>query len=48
MQDQYTLDTANPEAIVCQTDELRFSILGGIKLEGLDRLRVTFSTKDLS
>lgn len=36
-----TLNTTNPEAMVYQTEELGFSILGGIKLEGLDRLRVT-------
>ncbi len=35
------LDTNNPEAMVYQTEELRFTLLGGIRLEGLDRLRVT-------
>lgn len=36
-----TLNTSNPEAISYQTDEVLYTVLGGIKLEGLDRLRVT-------
>jgi hypothetical protein len=36
-----TLDTSNPEAISYQTEEIGFTILGGIRLDGLDRLRVT-------
>ena len=39
-----TIDTTNPDAITYQTDELVFTILGGIRLEGLDRLRVTLRT----
>jgi hypothetical protein len=35
------LNTENPEHIIYETEELGFAILGGIKLEGLDRLRVT-------
>jgi predicted transcriptional regulator len=35
------LNTANPEAITYTTDELCFTILGGIRIDGLDRLRVT-------
>jgi hypothetical protein len=35
------LNTSNPESITYSTEELSFTILGGIKLEGLDRLRVT-------
>jgi len=35
------LDTHNPEAIIYQTEELGFTILGGIRLDGLDRMRVT-------
>lgn len=35
------LNTTNPEAITYQTEELGYTILGGIRLEGLDRLRVT-------
>ena len=35
------IDTTNPESITYQTEELSFTVLGGIKLEGLDRLRVT-------
>lgn len=41
------LNTANSEAITYQTDELLFTILGGIKLEGLDRLRVTLKIEVL-
>lgn len=35
------IDASNPEAITYITDELGYTILGGIRLEGLDRLRVT-------
>lgn len=35
------IDVTNPEAIRYSTEELVFTILGGIRLEGLDRLRVT-------
>jgi ABC-type dipeptide/oligopeptide/nickel transport system ATPase component len=35
------LDTANPNAITYCTDELGFTILGGIRMDGLDRLRAT-------
>jgi len=35
------INTENPEHIIYETEELGFAILGGIKLEGLDRLRVT-------
>ncbi|MBS0646373.1 MAG: hypothetical protein JSR97_07250 [Verrucomicrobia bacterium] len=35
------INTANPEAITYQTEELGFTILGGIRIDGLDRLRVT-------
>jgi hypothetical protein len=35
------LDTSNPNAITYITEELGFTILGGIRLDGLDRLRVT-------
>jgi hypothetical protein len=36
-----TLNTANPQAITYQTEELGFTLLGGIRLDGLDRMRVT-------
>jgi len=35
------IDTTNPNAITYITEELGFTILGGIRLDGLDRLRVT-------
>jgi predicted transcriptional regulator len=35
------LNTANPNAITYITEELGFTILGGIRMDGLDRLRVT-------
>lgn len=35
------LNISNPEAITYTTEELGFTILGGIRLDGLDRLRVT-------
>lgn len=39
------INTQNPEAITFTTEELSFTILGGIRLEGLDRLRVTLKTE---
>lgn len=41
MEQQVQLNTSNPNAIVYQTEELGFTVLGGIRLDGLDRLRVT-------
>lgn len=38
---EQTINTTNPEAITYQTEEIAYTILGGIRLEGLDRLRVT-------
>ena len=35
------IDVSNPNAITYITEELGFTILGGIRLDGLDRLRVT-------
>jgi hypothetical protein len=40
-----SIDVTNPDAITYSTDELKFTILGGIRLEGLDRLRVTLRTE---
>jgi hypothetical protein len=37
----YTFHTLNPEAIEFKTDQLIITILGGVKITGLDRLRVT-------
>lgn len=39
--EQNKLNTTNPEAITYTTEEISITILGGIKLEGLDRMRVT-------
>lgn len=36
-----TLNTQNPESIILETEELCLTVLGGIRLDGLDRLRVT-------
>jgi hypothetical protein len=41
MEEKVKINTTNPESITYTTEELSFTILGGIKLEGLDRLRVT-------
>lgn len=41
MQENHKINTANAEAITYQTEEVLYTVLGGIKLEGLDRLRVT-------
>ncbi|MBS1750055.1 MAG: hypothetical protein JST63_09130 [Bacteroidetes bacterium] len=35
------INVANPDAITYSTEELGFTILGGIRLDGLDRMRVT-------
>ena len=42
------LDASNQEAITYSTDELKFTILGGVRLEGLDRLRVMLRTEILN
>jgi predicted transcriptional regulator len=39
------IDVSNPDAITYSTEELKFTILGGVRLEGLDRLRVTLRTE---
>lgn len=36
-----TINTNNPDAITYSTEEIRYTILGGIRTEGLDRLRIT-------
>lgn len=38
---QHALNTTNPEHITWQYDELHFAVLGGIRLDGLDRMRIT-------
>lgn len=35
------IEISNPDAITYATEEITYTILGGIRLEGLDRLRVT-------
>jgi predicted transcriptional regulator len=42
------LNTTNPEAMTYQTEEIAYTILGGIRLEGLDRLRVTIKIEVLN
>ena len=42
------INVSNPDAITYSSDELLFTILGGIRLEGLDRLRVTIRTEVVS
>lgn len=41
----YKISIANPNAITYTTEELGFTILGGIRMDGLDRLRVTIRTE---
>jgi hypothetical protein len=43
-----TLNTTNPEAILYTTEEIGYTILGGIRIEGLDRLRVTIKVEVLN
>lgn len=40
-EERKALNTANADALVYETEELRFTVLGGIRLDGLDRMRVT-------
>lgn len=35
------LNTENPDQLTCEHEFLKITVLGGIKLEGLDRMRVT-------
>ncbi len=42
---EHLLNTQNPEHITWKYEQLSFAILGGIRLEGLDRLRVTIKTE---
>ncbi len=39
------LNTTNPEAISYTTEETGYTVLGGIRLEGLDRLRITIKVE---
>jgi predicted transcriptional regulator len=48
MQQNNSINTSNPEAITYATEELGYTILGGIRLEGLDRLRVTIKIEVLN
>ena len=41
MAPDFKISVANPDAITYTTEEIGYTILGGIRLEGLDRLRVT-------
>lgn len=45
MAQELKINTANPDAIVYLTEEIGYTILGGIRLEGLDRLRVTIKVE---
>jgi len=40
-----SLDVRNPEAPIFQTEELTITILGGVKLGGLDKLRATLKVE---
>lgn len=44
----YKINIANPEAISYTLEEIAYTILGGIRLEGLDRLRVTIKIEVLN
>lgn len=39
------INTSNPEAITYHSEEIAYTILGSIRLEGLDRLRVTIKVE---
>lgn len=42
------INTANPNAITYTMEELGFTILGGIRMDGLDRLRITIRIEVLN
>jgi predicted transcriptional regulator len=42
------INITNPEAITYSSEEIGYTILGGIRLEGLDRLRVTIKIEVLN
>ena len=39
------INTANPDQLTYQNEILSITVLGGIKLEGLDRMRATFKVE---
>ena len=39
------LKTSNPDQLIYENDILQLTVLGGIKLEGLDRMRVTIKVQ---
>lgn len=41
METNYKINPTNPEAILYTTEQIQYTVLGGVKLDGLDRLRVT-------
>lgn len=45
MAHQLKINTSNPDAITYGSEEMHYTILGGIRLEGLDRLRVTIKAE---
>jgi hypothetical protein len=48
MATDFKINISNPNAITYTTEELGFTILGGIRLDGLDRLRVTIRIEVLN
>ena len=42
---QKNINTQNPEQLLYQSDILNITVLGGIKIEGLDRMRVTLKVE---
>ena len=48
MHTDFKINIANPNAITYTTEELGFTILGGIRMDGLDRLRVTIRIEVIS
>jgi hypothetical protein len=38
------LNCTNPESLIYENELLKLTVLGGIKLEGLDRMRVVYFT----
>ncbi|MFY0602203.1 MAG: hypothetical protein JXR03_21180, partial [Cyclobacteriaceae bacterium] len=45
MSSEKGLNIENPESLIYQNELLKLTVLGGIKLEGLDRMRATLKVE---
>ncbi len=47
-QSELKINTGNPEDITYTTEEIAYTILGGIRLDGLGRLRLTIKVEEIN